>query len=49
MSKLKNEIEEDDVRLAVRGLLRQANMYSMSHLTNPAVQHNFREEYRISR
>ncbi|GLT18889.1 hypothetical protein GCM10007938_26710 [Vibrio zhanjiangensis] len=47
MSKLKNEIEEDDVRLAVRGLLRQANMYSMSHLTNPAIQHNFREEYRF--
>lgn len=47
MSKIKNEIEEDDVRLAVRGLLRQANMYSMSHLNNPTVQHNFREEYRF--
>ncbi|WP_235431358.1 DUF4225 domain-containing protein [Vibrio sp. VPAP30] len=40
-------MEEDEVRLAVRGLLRQANMYSMSHLSNPQIQHNFREEYRF--
>ncbi|EMG7547668.1 DUF4225 domain-containing protein [Vibrio alginolyticus] len=47
MSNIPTHIEEDEVRVAVRGLLRQANMYSMSHLQDPTVQHQFREEYRF--
>ncbi|AYO21059.1 DUF4225 domain-containing protein [Vibrio owensii] len=47
MSNTPTQIEEDEVRVAVRGLLRQANMYSMSHLQDPTLQHQFREEYRF--
>lgn len=38
---------EDDVRIAIRGLLSQANTFSMSYLKNPSIQHQFREEYRF--
>lgn len=41
------DFEDDEVRQAIRGLIRQANMYSMSHLNDPLVQHHFREEYRF--
>ncbi len=41
------DLEDDEVRQAVRGLIRQANMYSMSHLNDPLLQHHFREEYRF--
>ncbi|MFA0114347.1 DUF4225 domain-containing protein [Vibrio sp. 10N.261.46.E11] len=47
MSHTSEQVEEDGVRVAVRGLLRQANMYSMSHLQDPTSQHQFREEYRF--
>ncbi|WP_045424613.1 DUF4225 domain-containing protein [Vibrio jasicida] len=41
------DLEDDEVRQAVKGLIRQANMYSMSHLNDPLLQHHFREEYRF--
>lgn len=41
MSNTPTQIEEDEVRVAVRGLLRQANMYSMSHLQDPTSNINF--------
>ncbi|WP_311568023.1 DUF4225 domain-containing protein [Photobacterium arenosum] len=39
------EADRDEVKLAVRGLLRQANSISLTHLNNPMIQHQFRSEY----
>ncbi|NRF26857.1 DUF4225 domain-containing protein [Vibrio coralliilyticus] len=47
MSKIDSQVSEEDVKKAVQGLLAQANMYSVSHLQDPMVQHEFREEYRF--
>lgn len=40
------EADRDEVKLAVRGLLRQANSISLTHLNNPMIQHQFRSEYK---
>ncbi|NAW59500.1 MULTISPECIES: DUF4225 domain-containing protein [unclassified Vibrio] len=47
MSTLLKEMDDDEVKLAIRGLINQANMYSMSYLNDPLIQHQFREEYRF--
>nr|WP_192957843.1 DUF4225 domain-containing protein [Aliivibrio wodanis]VVV06940.1 hypothetical protein AW0309160_04434 [Aliivibrio wodanis] len=47
MSISKTDMDDDEVNLAVRGLLRQANTLSMSHLKDPLLQHQFRSEYRF--
>ena len=47
MSSSRGEISEDEVKMIVRGLLQQANTYSQTHLSDPTIQHEFREQYRF--
>ncbi|MBN3573701.1 DUF4225 domain-containing protein [Vibrio neptunius] len=47
MSSSRGEITQDEVKMIVRGLLQQANTYSLTHLSDPTIQHEFREQYRF--
>lgn len=47
MSSSRGEISEDEVKMIVRGLLQQANTYSQTHLSDPTIQHEFRDQYRF--
>ena len=47
MSSNQSEISEDEVKMIVRGLLQQANTYSLTYLSDPTIQHEFREQYRF--
>ncbi|WP_456294898.1 DUF4225 domain-containing protein [Vibrio sp. AK197] len=47
MSSTRNEMDKEEIRVAVNGLLRQVNSYSTEFLSDPLIQNQFREEYRF--
>lgn len=45
MSDSRKSFDDDEVKLALNGLLNQSDMYAMMHIRDPHLRENFRDEY----